>query len=73
MAEYQLYPRMLADYVSRPFRADWLLEKLRALALVLPDARLTTPIGLLLPDAVDCPEQSPHNSSRNIGSACTQS
>ena len=33
MAEYQLYPRMLADYVSRPFRADWLLERVRELAL----------------------------------------
>src|SRR5690606_476324 len=27
MAEYQLYPRMLSDYVSRPYRADWLLER----------------------------------------------
>jgi phosphoribosylglycinamide formyltransferase-1 len=38
MAEYQLYPRMLADYVSRPFRADWLLDKVRQLALSLPEA-----------------------------------
>jgi phosphoribosylglycinamide formyltransferase-1 len=38
MAEYQLYPRMLADYVSRPFRADWLLDKVRELALSLPEA-----------------------------------
>ena len=38
MAEYQLYPRMLADYVSRPFRADWLLERVRELALQLPEA-----------------------------------
>jgi len=38
LAEYQLYPRMLADYVSRPFRADWLLEKVRELALTLPEA-----------------------------------
>jgi phosphoribosylglycinamide formyltransferase-1 len=38
MAEYQLYPRMLADYVSRPYRADWLLEKVRELALSLPEA-----------------------------------
>jgi len=37
MAEYQLYPRMLADYVSRPYRADWLLEKVRELALALPE------------------------------------
>jgi phosphoribosylglycinamide formyltransferase-1 len=38
MAEYQLYPRMLADYVSRPYRADWLLAKVRDLALALPEA-----------------------------------
>ncbi len=38
MAEYQLYPRMLADYVSRPYRADWLLERVRELALALPEA-----------------------------------
>ena len=38
MAEYQLYPRMLSDYVSRPFRAGWLLEKVRELALALPEA-----------------------------------
>ncbi len=38
MAEYQLYPRMLADYVSRPYRADWLLERVRDLALRLPEA-----------------------------------
>lgn len=38
MAEYQLYPRMLADYVSRPYRADWLLEQVDALAMALPEA-----------------------------------
>ena len=38
MAEYQLYPRMLADYVSRPYRADWLLDRVRELALQLPEA-----------------------------------
>lgn len=38
MAEYQLYPQCLADYVSRPFRADWLLERVRELALALPEA-----------------------------------
>lgn len=37
MAEYQLYPRMLADYVARPYRADWLLERVRELALELPE------------------------------------
>lgn len=38
LAEYQLYPRMLAEYVSRPYRADWLLDKVRTLALALPEA-----------------------------------
>jgi len=38
MAEYQLYPRMLADYVSRPFSADWLLQQVRERALDLPEA-----------------------------------
>lgn len=38
MAEYQLYPRMLSDYVARPYRADWLLTKVRELALALPEA-----------------------------------
>ena len=37
MAEYQLYPRCLADYVSRPFRADWLLERVQQLAMALPE------------------------------------
>ncbi len=38
LAEYQLYPRLLAEYVSRPFRADWLLEQVRAAALAMPGA-----------------------------------
>ena len=38
LAEYQLYPRMVSDYVSRHFRADWLLEKVSELALALPEA-----------------------------------
>ncbi|RIV87678.1 phosphoribosylglycinamide formyltransferase [Aurantiacibacter zhengii] len=37
LAEYQLYPRMVADYVGRHYRADWLLEKVRTLALALPE------------------------------------
>jgi phosphoribosylglycinamide formyltransferase-1 len=40
MAEYQLYPRCLADYVGRPYRADWLLEKVRELALALPEVEV---------------------------------
>ena len=37
MAEYQLYPRMLARYVARPFSAGWLLEEVRARARALPE------------------------------------
>ncbi len=38
LAEYQLYPRMVAEYVGRQYRADWLLERARELALALPEA-----------------------------------
>ncbi len=38
LAEYQLYPRMVSDYVSRHYRADWLLEQVNKLALSLPEA-----------------------------------
>ena len=38
IAEHQLYPRVLAEYVSRPYRADWLLERARELAMDLPEA-----------------------------------
>jgi phosphoribosylglycinamide formyltransferase-1 len=40
MAEYQLYPRCLADYVGRPYRADWLLAKATELALALPEVEV---------------------------------
>ena len=36
-AEHQLYPKVLADYVNRPYSADWLLSKVRELALALPE------------------------------------
>ena len=38
LAEHQLYPRVLADFVSRPFDPAWLLERVRALAMALPEA-----------------------------------
>jgi len=38
LAEYQLYPRMFADYVGRYNRADWLLDQTRVRALALPEA-----------------------------------
>jgi phosphoribosylglycinamide formyltransferase-1 len=37
LAEYQLYPRMFADYVARPFDPAYLLERVRALAMALPE------------------------------------
>lgn len=36
IAEHQLYPRCLADLVSRESSPDWLLERCRELALALP-------------------------------------
>jgi phosphoribosylglycinamide formyltransferase-1 len=38
MAEYQLYPRMLADYVAREKSPDWLVAQVRERALALPEA-----------------------------------
>ena len=40
LAEYQLYPRMFAEYVARPFSAGWLREQVHALAMALPEAEL---------------------------------
>ena len=37
IAEHQLYSRSLAALVSRPYRADWLLEQVSALATALPE------------------------------------
>jgi len=37
IAEHQLYPRILSEFVSRPYRADWLLERVNELALTLPE------------------------------------
>ena len=36
VAEHQLYPRVLSDYVSRGSDPEWLLERVRELALALP-------------------------------------
>ncbi len=36
-AEHQLYPRILAEYVSRENSTVWLLERLRSVALSLPE------------------------------------
>jgi phosphoribosylglycinamide formyltransferase-1 len=37
LAEHQLYPRAVSDYVTRPFDAAYLFERVRALALALPE------------------------------------
>ncbi|TRD12196.1 phosphoribosylglycinamide formyltransferase [Erythrobacter insulae] len=37
-AEHQLYPRAIADYVSRGYNPDYLYDRIRALALTLPEA-----------------------------------
>ncbi|MCP1469944.1 formyltetrahydrofolate-dependent phosphoribosylglycinamide formyltransferase [Sphingobium sp. OAS761] len=38
IAEHQLYSRALADYVTREREPDWLLNRVRELALALPQA-----------------------------------
>lgn len=38
IAEHQLYPRVLADYTGRAFRADWLLAQVAQRACALPEA-----------------------------------
>lgn len=38
LAEHQLYPRAVAEYVGRWRNPSWLLEQLRARALALPEA-----------------------------------
>ena len=38
IAEHQLYPRILAEYVSREASPDWLLAQIRERAITLPEA-----------------------------------
>ena len=38
IAEHQLYPRVMADFVTRDCRPETLLDRIRALALALPEA-----------------------------------
>ncbi len=45
VAEHQLYSRVLADFVSKEQRPDWLLDQLRARALRLPSAEERTSHG----------------------------
>ena len=46
MAEYQLYPRMLADYVGRERSPDYLVAQVRERALALPEAEETLSHGM---------------------------
>src|SRR5690606_36427407 len=46
MAEYQLYPRMLADYVSREHSPDYLVAQVRERALALPESDEVTSHGM---------------------------
>lgn len=46
IAEHQLYPRVLADYVSRPFDADWLAAQVRSAAMAMPHAEETMSHGM---------------------------
>jgi phosphoribosylglycinamide formyltransferase-1 len=46
MAEYQLYPRMLADYVGRERSPDYLVAQVRERALALPEADEVTSHGM---------------------------
>ncbi|WP_305095485.1 phosphoribosylglycinamide formyltransferase [Croceibacterium aestuarii] len=46
MAEYQLYPRCLGDYVSRERDPAWLTRRVRERALALPEAEETSSHGM---------------------------
>ncbi|MGP1283744.1 MAG: phosphoribosylglycinamide formyltransferase [Parasphingopyxis sp.] len=45
IAEHQLYPRVLAELVSRQLDPDWLVAKVGALALALPETHAKTSHG----------------------------
>jgi phosphoribosylglycinamide formyltransferase-1 len=46
IAEHQLYPRVLGEFVSRPFDAGWLVARVRERAMSLPRAEETTSHGM---------------------------
>jgi phosphoribosylglycinamide formyltransferase 1 len=46
IAEHQLYPRCLADFVTRERGADYLIARVRDLALALPEADEVTSHGM---------------------------
>ena len=45
IAEHQLYPRVLGDYVSREHSTDWITAKVGELALKLPETHAKTSHG----------------------------
>jgi phosphoribosylglycinamide formyltransferase-1 len=45
VAEHQLYPRILADFVSRPMNAEWIESQVDALARRLPEVDRKTSHG----------------------------
>jgi len=46
MAEYQLYPRMLGEYVARERSPEWLTGQVRERAMALPEAEETLSHGM---------------------------
>ena len=46
IAEHQLYPRTLAAFVTRERSPDWLLGRVRALAMAMPEAEETLSHGM---------------------------
>jgi phosphoribosylglycinamide formyltransferase-1 len=46
IAEHQLYPRVLSEYVSRQYDAEWLVARVRERAMALPSAEETTSHGM---------------------------
>lgn len=46
IAEHQLYSRVLADFVSREASPDYLVSRVRALAMALPEAEATLSHGM---------------------------
>ncbi len=45
IAEHQLYPRILADFVSQERDPEWIRQKIDSLALALPETRFKTSHG----------------------------
>ena len=45
IAEHQLYPRILAEFVTRERNPEWIVERVASLALALPETRFKTSHG----------------------------